>query len=126
MADTRVQSKYLGKHEVAAGAKDAAAPTEAQLIKNTRFDSLLSVTVELTGAAGTVAITAYAGTGDAIGENNGFGLAGKQVIVYGGTAVKKTYPLLSHGKDVGFYVDDNAGGNITPACTIKVNGSSEN
>ncbi len=121
--------ELIGTHSVAAGAKDAAAPAyhsaNAPLV-NRRYDKYLSVFINVSGGAGSVAVTAYAMTKDAKAPAADFGLLGTLTIAHGGAAdYEIEYPLIGAGKDIGFYVDDGAGGIITPACTIKVLASSD-
>jgi len=119
---------YIGKHEVAAGAKDAAAPAYNSAnapLKNDRYDKYLSIFVEIAGGAGPVAITAYSCNKNAIAPANGFGLRGTTSIAHGGGTFLQEYSLFCNHMDIGFLVDDGAGGTIIPACSIKVLAASD-
>ena len=119
---------YIGAHEVAAGAKDAAAPAYNSAnapLKNSRYDKYLSVFVEITGGAGPVAITVYSCNKNAIAPANGFGLLGTTTIAHGGGTFSQEYPLFCNHMDIGFFVDNVAGAAIISACSIKVLAASD-
>lgn len=121
--------QFIGIHSVAAGSKDAANPaynTANAPLKNVRFDKYLSAFITINGGTGPVSIVGFTGTKDALAPAREFGLAGTLTINYAtGAVFSLEIPLLAAGKDIGFFVNDGAGGNIVPACTIKVLASSD-